>query len=115
MLIHLWGDLMPDELTTANGFKWDGSDKQRDIARNWMIEDGIAKMLLRQGLIEGEEVDGVQVPKIDPNGSGDLLSRLTYLEKEETGFVDVQNVDLNALTVTEKADIQSSMQKVEPG
>ena len=110
----VWGDLMPDNLTNTNGFKWDGSDKQRDIARDWMIEDGIAKMLLRQGLIEGEEVNGVQVPKIDPNATGDLLSRLTYLEKEETGFVDVQNVDLNALTVTEKADIQSSMQKVEP-
>lgn len=110
----IWGDLIPDELTNSNGFNWDGTDKQRDIARDWMIEDGIAKMLLRQGLIEGEEVNGVQVPKINPNGTGDLLSRLTYLEKDETGFVDIQNVNLGELNKTEKADIQTSMLVVEP-
>ncbi len=110
----IWGDLMPDELTNKLGFKWDGSDDQRTAARGWMIEDGIAKMLLRQGLIEGEEVDGVMVPKIDPNATGDLLNRLTYLQKEQTGFVDIQNVNLGELNKTEKADIQTSMQVVEP-
>lgn len=110
----IWGDLMPDDLTNNLGFNWDGSDEQRTAARGWMIEDGIAKMLLRQGLIEGEEIDGVMVPKIDENATGDLLDRLTYLDKSQTGFIDVQNVNLGELNKTEKADIQTSMLVVEP-
>lgn len=107
----IWVDLMPDSVAEGN---WTNSPEQRDAARNWMVDDAVANLLLRQGLIQGHEVDGKTVPLIK-DGTEDLLDRLTYIKEGETKVIDIENTKLNELTKQENVSIQSLMPKIETG
>ena len=107
----VWVDLMPDSVAQGN---WTNTPEQRDIARNWMVDDAVAKLLLRQGLIQGHEVDGKEVPLLE-DGTGDLLDRLIYIKEGETKVIDIENTKLNELTKQESVSIQSLMPKIETG
>ena len=107
----VWVDLMPDSVAQGN---WNNTPEQRDIARNWMVDDAVAKLLLRQGLIQGHEVDGKEVPLLE-DGTGDLLDRLIYIKEGETKVIDIENTKLNELTKQESVSIQSLMPKIETG
>jgi|TARA_B110000858_G_scaffold53073_1_gene61585 hypothetical protein len=107
----VWVDLMPDSIAQGN---WTNTPEQRDKARNWMVDDSVAKLLLRQGLIQGHEVDGKEVPLLK-EGTGDLLDRLIYIKEGETKVIDIENTKLNELTKQESVSIQSLMPKIETG
>ena len=107
----VWVDLMPDSVAQGN---WNNTPEQRDIARNWMVDDAVAKLLLRQGLIQGHEVDGKEIPLLE-DGTGDLLDRLIYIKEGETKVIDIENTKLNELTKQESVSIQSLMPKIETG
>lgn len=102
----IWVDLMDRDTD------WTGEAWQRDAAEDWMIEDGITKMLIRQGLIKTKEVNGELVADLDPNASGDLLNRLKYIPKEEAMVQSQQAIDVGELTKTEKANILTNLPKV---
>jgi len=102
----VWVDLMDRDTD------WTGEAWQRDAAEDWMIEDGITKLLIRQGLIKTKEVNGELVADLNPNAKGSLLDRLQYVPKEEAMVQSQQAIDVGELTETEKSSILTNLPKV---